>query len=777
MAMAMAPAATLFATSEVDAAPGDPGEPVTVAVTGDFGWNHIQSLENHGDLVKGLDPDFVVTTGDNVQTIIPADGTDKYDFTVGRKFCDFLNGAAPGPLCPTGGDSPTNRFVPAPGNHDHMVGDGGGPISNYLDYFALPGAGVASSGTSGSELYYDVKMGPVHVFVLDSDPMLLEQVHELDATQGQIPGYTTSPTDQQRAWLEAAMAASDSPWKVVALHHSPYSSAPPEPGSGYGSSAWVQWPFADWGADVVLSGHHHAYERVVKGDGAGQVQYVTNGLGGDDSLRSFAEPAVAGSVVRLANDGDDMVVSRLTATNTTLSFEAHDANGNVVDRFDLGEVSGPTALATATPTSGVAPLTVQLDGSGSLNPAGGALDYGWDTDGDGDYDDATGVNPTVVFDASADVRLKVTDVNGLSSISPVVRVEATPAQAPAVTVAPAVTGSAVPGGTLTVTNGTWSGTEPITHATQWQRCDPATAPAYTAAVSADTPLLHWRLGEASGATAADASGNSRTGTYVGTVQRNQTGALNTDAANGAVGFDGGTGLVQHPALMGLPTAAISAELWVKTDDQKNSGLISYAVEGNSDEFHITNPDSLTVAVIGTRVDTNVGINDGQWHHVVATWSSDTGTLKLYVDGIESFTRGEVRRGGALTDGGTLAIGQEQDAVGGGYDSAQALKGQLDEVAVYPAALSAAQVAAHHLAATGSTCADLPGETGSTYTVKDADLGKLLRARVTATNQKRSSTVASATVGPVGGPAADLHGSCRRGRADGADDGGRVHRRA
>ncbi len=68
-----------------------------------------------------------------------------------------------------------------------------------------------------------------------------------------IPGdgstTTTSPTDQQRAWLESALAASTAPWKVIALHHSPYSSAPVEPGAGYGSAPWIQWPFATWGVE------------------------------------------------------------------------------------------------------------------------------------------------------------------------------------------------------------------------------------------------------------------------------------------------------------------------------------------------------------------------------------------------------------------------------------------------------------------------------------------------------------------------------------------------
>ena len=68
----------------------------------------------------------------------------------------------------------------------------------------------------------------------------------------------------------------------------------------------MQWPFATWGADVVISGHAHTYERIVR-DG---IVYFVNGLGGA-SRYDFATP-VTGSVARYsANWGAQKVtVSR-----------------------------------------------------------------------------------------------------------------------------------------------------------------------------------------------------------------------------------------------------------------------------------------------------------------------------------------------------------------------------------------------------------------------------------------------------------------------------------
>lgn len=75
----------------------------------------------------------------------------------------------------------------------------------------------------------------------------------------------------------------------------------------------------------------------------------------------------------------------------------------------------PVARATANPTSGAAPLTVNFDGTTSSDADGVALTYEWDLDGDGAYDDSTAAKPTFTYqDGSHQVGLRVSDGRGAS---------------------------------------------------------------------------------------------------------------------------------------------------------------------------------------------------------------------------------------------------------------------------------------------------------------------------------------------------------------------------
>ncbi|HEX6425340.1 MAG TPA: metallophosphoesterase [Acidimicrobiales bacterium] len=76
----------------------------------------------------------------------------------------------------------------------------------------------------------------------------------------------------QRAWLEETLASATERWRIVVVHHPPYS-------AGYqGSSTDVRDAFAPlferYGVQLVLSGHDHDYQRSVP---IGGVTYVVTG--------------------------------------------------------------------------------------------------------------------------------------------------------------------------------------------------------------------------------------------------------------------------------------------------------------------------------------------------------------------------------------------------------------------------------------------------------------------------------------------------------------------
>ncbi|MBN1779857.1 T9SS type A sorting domain-containing protein [bacterium] len=103
---------------------------------------------------------------------------------------------------------------------------------------------------------------------------------------------------------------------------------------------------------------------------------------------------------------------------TYLELINNDKTGNKFwDKPTAAENTPPTAEADG-PYIGVVGQSVSLDGSGSFDPDAGdhIVSYTWDLDGDGQYDDATGVKPghTWYSPFNGPVRLRVTDTHGAS---------------------------------------------------------------------------------------------------------------------------------------------------------------------------------------------------------------------------------------------------------------------------------------------------------------------------------------------------------------------------
>lgn len=148
------------------------------------------------------------------------------------------------------------RTMPASGNHDYHVAG----AAAYYDYFG------ASAGDS-TKGYYSYDLANWHIVVLNSEC-------------SQVGGCTR--TSAQGKWLEADLAAHPSAC-LLAYWHKPRFSSGAHGNNGSFSDFWNLLYAA--GAEVILNGHDHVYERFALQDANGVadpagIRQFTVGTGG-----------------------------------------------------------------------------------------------------------------------------------------------------------------------------------------------------------------------------------------------------------------------------------------------------------------------------------------------------------------------------------------------------------------------------------------------------------------------------------------------------------------
>lgn len=204
--------------------------PMSAALSGDdpvlVGAGDIGDCNDDGDeatsaLLDGISG-TVFTLGDNAY---PEGSTD-----------DFLN-------CydPSWGRHKT-RTYPAIGNHDDLTTNAAG----YFNYFG------AIAGEFGKG-YYSYDLGTWHIIVLNSN---------IQVNEG----------SEQEQWLRADLAAHPVACTLAYWHRPRFSS-----GDIHGSSERIEalWQaLYDYGADVVLAGHEHNYERFAPQDPQGNADPI-----------------------------------------------------------------------------------------------------------------------------------------------------------------------------------------------------------------------------------------------------------------------------------------------------------------------------------------------------------------------------------------------------------------------------------------------------------------------------------------------------------------------
>jgi acid phosphatase type 7 len=134
---------------------------------------------------------------------------------------------------------------PVPGNHEY--GDPG--AAGYWDYFNGVGqpTGVAGDRSLG---YYSFDIGTWHVVAINSECS--------DAPSRAALAPSCAPGSPQEQWLRADLAAHRNLCTLAIWHHPAFTSGLEGP-SPVMDSMWQA--LYDNGADVVLNGHAHLYER------------------------------------------------------------------------------------------------------------------------------------------------------------------------------------------------------------------------------------------------------------------------------------------------------------------------------------------------------------------------------------------------------------------------------------------------------------------------------------------------------------------------------------
>jgi len=264
---------------------------------------------------------------------------------------------------------------------------------------------------------------------------------------------------------------------------------------------------------------------------------------------------------------------------------------------------------------------------------------------------------------------------------------------------------------------------------------------YLNVVFVDAPRLYWRFNDTDledGDPIADFSGNDNAGSLVNPLDEdeiplisetfsllhNEEGAALDFAGNNATNY-----IILNP-FDGMPTGIITIEMWLKTTMYPESigqALFNYqTAEGDEFLIYMMGPGNSSLAFEVNDEQTVLPIsetplNDGRIHHLVVTWSVARGTLETFIDGKSVGTVAPSSGTAyvtALTPGGSLVVGQEQDSVGGGFVATQSYDGVLQELAIYPHLLTPTRIKEHYIA--GSRGFDIPLDT-TIETVNDRSL--------------------------------------------------------
>ena len=188
----------------------------------------------------------------------------------------------------------------------------------------------------------------------------------------------------------------------------------------------------------------------------------------------------------------------------------------------------------------------------------------------------------------------------------------------------------------------------------------------------------WKLNENAGAIAYDSIG-----TYNGTIY----GASRIAGISGnALQFDGNDYVEINDRI--IENYPFTIGVWLKTTSSSSQAVVNLANSGATNSYYgidIASGGAVRSVARDTnaRYITGVQINDGQWHHIVAVYSSP-GSRTLYVDGVLN---------GTSSSSSTFNINSDRWSFGrwGHSTPSNYFTGDMDEVRLWNRALNSTEV--------------------------------------------------------------------------------------
>lgn len=269
--------------------------PPVLLAAGDIGDCLRSGDDQTANLLDGLEG-IVVPLGDNVYlTGTPEEYANCYTPTWGRHLA---------------------RTRPVPGNHDYYTPGAAG----YFGYFGAS-AGDPAKG------YYSYALGSWHVIVLNTGT---EKTADIAANSPQVQ------------WLRAELAAAGDRCVLALWHHPRFSGTLNRPAMR--PEVKPLWDaLYEFGADLVVNGHDHAYMRFgpQTPDGVGDPDYgipqITVGTGGGEGLYAM-EPVAPANL--LASNNDTFGVLKLTLRRNAFDWQFVPVPGKTYSDAGSGSCHG-----------------------------------------------------------------------------------------------------------------------------------------------------------------------------------------------------------------------------------------------------------------------------------------------------------------------------------------------------------------------------------------------------------------------------------------------------